>query len=349
MKPKALVVEDDDRIIESIEDTLFSIGHDHDWATNQHDAQQKLRTGDYSYVLLDLQIPAKPNRGGADKEFGANLLSDIQLIKGRGQLPVIVMTAYSSDCLDLTTELFSNGASDFIAKPFSNKGRTLAKVIRKVLDECERRLPAPVQETPPIEERPFAGGEMVFYEDRVELCEVTVVTDARAGMMRKILNELKCRNSAGRFVAYSGPELVERLGCLGGQNAVAGCVRDFRKFVTETLRERLGVLAGPQDVIRSGGPGYRLNEWITIRATETISDERLDTDIIEVTASRDEYKRRLWILAELEKGRALRVPGMASELGCSTKTVKRVLDALRVEGLIEFVGPTKTGSYRLKQ
>jgi len=85
MKPKALIVEDDDRIIGSIEDTLFSIGHEHDWATNQHDAQQMLQDGEYSYVLLDLQIPAKPNRGGADKEFGCNLLREIQHIKGRGR------------------------------------------------------------------------------------------------------------------------------------------------------------------------------------------------------------------------------------------------------------------------
>ena len=62
MKPKALVVEDDHRIIESIEDTLFSIGHEHDWATNQQDARRLLKEGEYDYVLLDLQIPAKPNR-----------------------------------------------------------------------------------------------------------------------------------------------------------------------------------------------------------------------------------------------------------------------------------------------
>ena len=77
-----MVVEDDDRIIDTIEDTLFSIGHDHDRATNQYDAQQMLRECEYSYVLLDLQIPAKPNRGGADKEFGCNLLKNIQRIKG---------------------------------------------------------------------------------------------------------------------------------------------------------------------------------------------------------------------------------------------------------------------------
>ena len=48
MKLKALIVEDDDRIIDSIEDTLFSMGHEHDRATNQYDAQEMLKTGEYS-------------------------------------------------------------------------------------------------------------------------------------------------------------------------------------------------------------------------------------------------------------------------------------------------------------
>lgn len=41
---------------------------------------------------------------------------------------------YSYDLLDLTTELCAHGASEFIAKPCSNKGRTLASVIYEVLD-----------------------------------------------------------------------------------------------------------------------------------------------------------------------------------------------------------------------
>jgi biotin operon repressor len=190
--------------------------------------------------------------------------------------------------------------------------------------------------------------ESQYFEDDLLLSVFEIVTAhtqtlARAGMMRKILNELKCRNSAGRFEAYSGPELVERLGCLGGQNAVAGCVRDFRKFVTETLRERLGLLAGPQDVIRSGGPGYRLNEWITVRGAEPAPVAQTPVD----SESQAANKRRAWILTELRKGQKLRAPAIAKELGCSAKTIKRELDILRVEGKIEFTGPTKTGFYRL--
>lgn len=347
MKPKALIVEDDDRIIGSIEDTLFSIGHEHDWATNQHDAQQMLQDGDYSYVLLDLQIPAKPNRGGADKEFGCNLLRDIQQIKGWGRTPVIVMTAYSADCLDLSTELYANGASEFIAKPFSNKGRTLASVIRKVLDKQEPLLPTqpPPSDKPPPTQAPFAGGEMIFHADRVTLCDVTVLVNSRAKQMRKILDELRRRGTKGAFVARSGPELVDLIGIRGGQNSVAGAVRDFRNNVTETLLEHLGIVCGSQDIIRSGGPGYRLNEWITVRD----ADAPNIVGQVSMPKPEEANQRRERIIASLRSNLKLRAPAIAIELGCSLKTVKRELDSLRLDGHVEFVGPSKSGFYRLKR
>lgn len=255
MKPKALIVEDDDRIIDSIEDTLFSMGHEHDWATNQHDAQEYLKGRDYSYVLLDLQIPAKPNRGGADKEFGCNLLREIQQIKGPRRTPVIVMTAYSSDCLDLSTELYANGASEFIAKPFSNKGRTLASVIRKVLDAVpSTKSVALTPEVNPSAHRPFAGGEMVFHADRVTLCDVTILVNSRAKQMRRILNELRQRTGSGSYVALSGPELVARLKLHGGP-------KRSRRRGTRFPKELGGDSARPA-WLRLWPPGYH-PQWRT--------------------------------------------------------------------------------------
>jgi len=189
MKPKALIVEDDDRIIETIGDVLFSLGHEYDWATNQHDARQMLRERPYDYVLLDLQIPAKPNRGGADKEFGGNLLCEIQEIKGRGKLPVVVMTAFSADCLDMTTELHANGATEFISKPFSTNGRTLAGVIRKVL--AGRMLPPTSGNAAQKSAVPFAGGQMAFFPRHVELLGVKIISDRVTGQCMAVLDQLR--------------------------------------------------------------------------------------------------------------------------------------------------------------
>jgi CheY-like chemotaxis protein len=270
MKPKALIVEDDDRIIGSIEDTLFSIGHEHDWATNQHDAQEYLKGGDYSYVLLDLQIPAKPNRGGADKEFGCNLLRDIQQIKGRGRTPVIVMTAYSADCLDLSTELYANGASEFIAKPFSNKGRTLASVIRKVLSHHRDLGPDPVavssrRDAEKHSERRFDGGELVVYPDRAVLCGVKIISDMGAGQSLMVLHQLSRQERPGRFVRLSAEDLAKAIDAVGGVGTVTGCVRAIRRNVINRLRKHCRLVCQSDDLIRNDEQGYYLREWIKVR------------------------------------------------------------------------------------
>jgi hypothetical protein len=168
---------------------------------------------------------------------------------------------------------------------------------------------------------------MVFHADRVTLCDVTVLVNSRAKQMRRILDELRRRGTKGAFVARSGPELVDLIGIRGGQNSVAGAVRDFRNNVTETLLEHLGIVCGSQDIIRSGGPGYRLNEWITIRDAE--SGVAGLSEANDAPAEDPDDGRRERILAELRKGERLRAPAIAAKLGCAARTIKRELDALR--------------------
>ena len=79
-KVRALVVEDDLKIREEIEDTLCTLGHDHDWAKSQQDARELLEQNRYDYVLVDLQIPARTGRGFAKIEHGRNLVEQIQQV-----------------------------------------------------------------------------------------------------------------------------------------------------------------------------------------------------------------------------------------------------------------------------
>jgi CheY-like chemotaxis protein len=83
---------------------------------------------DFDYVLLDLQIPAKANRGGADKQYGINLLKDIQRMKAPSPPPVIMMTAHLADGFNLSSELQRNGVRECIAKPFSDAARPLVRL-----------------------------------------------------------------------------------------------------------------------------------------------------------------------------------------------------------------------------
>jgi hypothetical protein len=106
---------------------------------------------------------------------------------------------------------------------------------------------------------------MVFFPDRVELCGTTVVEGPVR--MRSILEELRARRSNGKFVAFSGAKLAQRLGIVAGQNAIAEAVKDFRDDVIDALKTR-GIACGRKGVILSGGCGYRLAEWIQVRDAE---------------------------------------------------------------------------------
>jgi DNA-binding response OmpR family regulator len=349
MTTSALIVEDDPKIMDVIEDTLCSFGHDHTWVTNQFDARAALRTQDFRYVLLDLQIPAKPNRGGASKEFGVNLLREIRDQRDSDQLPVVIMTAYSSDCLDLTTELIADGASDFISKPFHDKRRTLAKVIREVLRSSRgRRTSKSSQKS--VEVQPFPGGEMVFHPTRVELCGVKICGDTKAGRIRRILDELSQRTSRGNFVAYSGDELAAQVGCrVRGQNAISETIRDFRKYVTAVMLAEANLQVGPRDVIQSGGRGYRFADKIVVGALDDPQSEPVHKPIHfdgdPVTTGLND--RQQWIISELRAGNALKICDVMKQFQCSNTTAKRDLTDLRRRELIAFAGPPRTGVWKL--
>ncbi len=60
--------------------------------------------------------------------------------KGKGKVPVIVMLDKPAGSIELTVEMMrlaanlrDRGATDFIGKPFPTAGRTLDRVIKKVL------------------------------------------------------------------------------------------------------------------------------------------------------------------------------------------------------------------------
>lgn len=54
MTPSVLIVEDGPQVMETIEDTLYWIGHEHVWLANQFDARAALRSQDFRYVLRRL-------------------------------------------------------------------------------------------------------------------------------------------------------------------------------------------------------------------------------------------------------------------------------------------------------
>ncbi|MGE0443562.1 MAG: response regulator, partial [Gemmatimonadales bacterium] len=273
MSYHALVIDDDPHIIEDLKDRLESMGHTCDTAGCQTTARERLEAGTYSYVLLDLQIPVRYGRKPMVQN-GQNLLEEIRRKRGLEELPVIVMTAQGLDGHELAVEVMRDGgASDFVGKDkesnsFPSKGDTLEKRIKNVLIRSGRARPGAskrsVVAARAAEPQPFEEGEMVFYPTRVELEGIKICGDPDS-RRRKILNELRHRDTRDRFVAYGGDDLAEKIGCRDrGQNGVAEAVRDFRKLVTEVMREQANLTVGQRDVIESKGRGYRLSDKITV-------------------------------------------------------------------------------------
>lgn len=355
MKHRALVVEDDADIAESVIDTLSSLGHEHVWVKSQEEARQQIADGGFTYVLLDLQIPVRFGRGLACIEYGEHLAREINQGPAMQGVPIIVMTAYGKEGLEIAAPLCEHGVVDFITKPFPRTGRTLASVIQTVLDRtCRKREHASPGQVGP--ERPFQGGELVFYPDRVELCGVTVVSNGRSCQMWTILDTLKERLGGQRYKAFPGSALADLVDGVGGQGSVAGSIRDFRRFVAEQLGRELGLKVQPHDVIETAKAGYRLNARVIVKdlrntGSDPSGDGRPNAagDPVNTRSEDPVNERRDQILALLGRGERLRVPGFAEKLRCSYTTAKREVDALKTEGRIEFVGPSKTGYYALAE
>lgn len=263
MKQRALIIEDDADIAESVIDTLESLGHDHVWVKSQEEARQHLTPrsatsgggagGGFTYVLLDLQIPVRHGRGLPCIEYGEHLAREIHQSPTMSGVPIIVMTAYGKEGLEFAAALCEHGVVDFINKPFPRTGRTMASVIQSVLDRT-RRKHHPERDAHLKPNRPFQGGELVFYADRVELCGVTILSSSKSCQMWSILELLTERINEERYRAFPGSALAGQ----GGQGSVAGSIRDFRRNVAELLGRELDLLVKPQDVIETSSSGYRL-------------------------------------------------------------------------------------------
>jgi len=134
--------------------------------------------------------------------------------------------------------------------------------------------------------------------------------------------------------------LVNRLGIVHGRNSIICSVRAFRDSVVDLPKSQLWIVCGRQDVVSSGGRGYRFAEWITIRDAR-----KADSDPIEIEDT--PASRRQRILELLGDGGKLRSTCFATHFGCSLKTVNRELETLRLAGKIEFIGTNKTETYQL--
>lgn len=225
---------------------------------------------------------------------------------------------------ELSERFRDQRVAEFIAKPFLGKERSIAKVIRSVL----KHRSSPADSATATDSHQLPIPESVDNSPSVE-------PDASVASL--------CgpRAEKSEPQPFAGGEIVfhpDRVTLSDVAILVNSRVKQMRKILG-ALRHRTS--AG--NYIARGGPGYRLHEWITVRDAEPETTEQDTIPTIEQPTRRDQ------ILEILRRGQKLRSTNIAVELGCSVKTAKRELDALRIDGLVEFVGPTKTGTYQLRE
>lgn len=359
---RALIVEDDPRIRDTVVDVVESLGHEHDTASCQEAARQLLNGHAYAYALFDLEIPVKDGRNFPRIENGINLLREAIGQFGK-RTPVIVMTAHGNDGPHQGVDCIKMGAADYIPKPFPIRGRTLDKAILEALDRSGQSGPkttvAPKPSGPP---RAFDGGKMVIFKRRVEICGVDIPISQ---LMHQILTLLTEKRPNGQYVAYAGSDLMERLGTDCGQNGIASQILEFRKKVSQRLLEEANIACERTSIIASGGPGYRLQEWVTVEsghrgvvcagATFEKPDgaprnEQSGASAIDGHQSTiDLNDRQRWAVDQLKQGVKLQVRHLIDRFGCSSATAKRDLTSLKAAGMVRFAGSARAGHYATRK
>jgi CheY-like chemotaxis protein len=281
-RPKALVIDNDLRIVDEVAEIFTSLGHTYQCAPNLEAARKAIRAKQFSYVLLNLDVPARSKGGTPHFQNGINLLEELCGPHQSRRLPVIVLLGQRlqrsmpmAKIVDLVVALMQKGAASVIRKPLTDKARMLDRAIKKALTYHHTTVttsPRSAPQAAPAAPRCFDGGEMTFYPDRVELCGVKIISDAGAGQSLMMLRALTEKHPDGRFRSLSAEVIAKRIDA-DGVGAVTSCAATIRKNTAERLRAQLNIVCGKRDVLENDEQGYRLREWIDVRI---VDDEGAD-------------------------------------------------------------------------
>lgn len=119
---KILIIEDEEKIARFVELELSHEGYETDKATNGREGLEKIESGGYDLVILDIMLPE------------LNGIEVLRRARRTTDVPVILLTARDS-VTDKVSGL-DMGANDYITKPFAIE-ELLAR-IRAILRSSEK-------------------------------------------------------------------------------------------------------------------------------------------------------------------------------------------------------------------
>lgn len=129
---KILIIEDEEKIARFVELELSHEGYETDKATNGREGLEKIESGGYDLVILDIMLPE------------LNGIEVLRRARRTTDVPVILLTARDS-VTDKVSGL-DMGANDYITKPFAIE--ELLAMIRAILRSSEKaaeKAPEPAE------------------------------------------------------------------------------------------------------------------------------------------------------------------------------------------------------------
>ena len=334
----ALVIEDDQTHLDLLEERLFSMGHRCRKARSQAQADEMLDAYTFDYVLLDLEIPSRPD-GIANIAYGQNLLRRIREMPDHRRTPVLVMTGHGLESHHLCIETIRLGATDFLGKPFGRQNPLESRILEILRLFRERNGSG---KTAPAKPAKFEGGDLIFYGDRVELCGVKICGATDFSIKRRVLDMLRHRNAKGAYRCFPMKDIAESLS-LDRQGAVAEAIADLRKECRERLRDEAGFECQDEDVVSNRNRGYHLRDWIK---TFDGNDE-LKAAATEEAVTLTKYQRG--IVRLLEKHGTQTPRQLSDALGLSSAALAKEHDGLLKAGLVLGEGYGSNRKLKLAQ
>jgi len=325
----ALLVEDDETAVAPIQEALRSMGHTCDVAMTQEAAELLLASNAYDYFLLDLVIPLY-DKGLVSKQHGRNLLLKIKAMPGHRDRPVIVITAHDLETFTTAVDVMKLGAVDYVAKPFTAEN-PLEDKIRQAL-----KLPLPARGTDDSQPRqegeesakPFTGGYLDFYQDRVEFCGEKIAGPEGQSCPRQVLDLLKRRSLANDKRNYDSRFIARELGFGRGAGAVSDAIFQIRESCAKAM-ESQSVHLEKNDVICNRHRGYVFAQQIEVRN---------HAENIPAAPQHDHTEHQLAILRELRKEGSMSRPALAERLHLTVRAVDSETAALVTRKEITKVG-----------
>ena len=345
MQPRALVVDDDQDILEDVQERLRGIQHICVPVACLDDARTRLEANEaFDYVLLDLEIPTRYGKPPMTQQ-GLNLLSFIN--QTQPALPVVVMTAHGHDSSDLPAEVMRHGrAFDYLRKPFARPGdkhRTLEAAAKAAYEQRVLALSGPVEPAKPLEPFAAAPRELVIEGERITLCGVEVWCDRAQDDLRAALDLLATKTRHG-WARVRGTKLNEVLG-REASNPISKPIQRLRNVCTERMRELKHLDCGKFDVIADAkGGGYHLAAAITVTRPGSAEEPAGEPALPQAQPAGEPGLNpyQAWVLAQLEAGESLRqkdvVEHFARDRGNLARrdesSIKRYLKEMRDRKLI---------------